>query len=98
MFIIRMNGESLFLFMNLSKSIKRLIRLAVSGQPGYRNNIPVEVVPGKSKPVIKGRGYCFRSKSGDLIRYPNAYAKAWGKPIYYPSTLRVEVGAKFLQD
>lgn len=84
--------------MDLSKPIKRLIRFAVSNQPGFRNNIPIEIVPGKLKPVIKGRGYHFRNKSGDLIRYPNAYAKAWGKPIYYPSTLRVEVGVKFLKD
>jgi hypothetical protein len=84
--------------MNLSKSTKRLIRLAVSNNPGFRNNIPIEVVPGKSKPVIKGRGYHFRNKSGDLIRHPNAYAKAWGKPIYYPSTLRIEIGEQFLKD
>jgi hypothetical protein len=36
-------------------------------------------------------GY-WTTPGGAPVRYPNAYRKAWGKPVYHLSTVRVEVG------
>ena len=78
-------------------NIKKLIREIAKGQPGWRNNLPVVFIKGRAAPKVKGTGYYFTNKSGDIIRYPNAYSKAWGKPIYHPSTIRIEVGEKYKQ-
>ncbi len=75
---------------NLSKLIKKLLREAVSA----RSNCPIRIVKGESPPKLKGRSYYYTNKSGDEIYHPNAYRKAWGKPIYNPSTIRVEVGSE----
>ncbi len=44
------------------------------------NHIPVETVPGDSAPAVQGESS------------PNAYRRAWGRPVYHRSTLRVVVG------
>jgi hypothetical protein len=77
---------------NFSKLIKKLIREAVSARP----NCPIQIVNGDDPPKLKGRGYYFTNKRGDEIYHPNAYRRAWGKPIYNPSTIRVEVGSNWL--
>jgi len=77
---------------NFSKMIKRAIRESVNA----RNNCPVVIVDGDMPPTLCGRSYYFTNKSGHKIRHPSAYRKAWGKPIYNPSTIRVEVGSSWL--
>ena len=77
---------------NYSKLIKKLIREAVSARP----NCPIYIVSGNQPPKLMGRSYYYTNKSGDEIRHPNAYRRAWGKPIYMPSTRRVEVGSDWL--
>lgn len=77
---------------NLSKVIKRLLRSAANA----RSNCPIKIVNGSAPPKLKGRGYYYTNKSGDEIRYPEAYRKAFGKPIYNHSTIRVEVGSDWL--
>jgi len=77
---------------NYSTIIKRLIRQAVGARP----NCPIEIIKGNTPPKLKGRGYYYTNKSGDEIRYPEAYRKAFGKPIYNHSTIRVEVGSNWL--
>lgn len=79
---------------NLSLFIKRELRKAL----GTRNNFPVSIVGGNSAPSIKGHGFYYENKSGDKINYPSAYRKAWGKPIYIHSTLRIEVGGDWILD
>jgi hypothetical protein len=58
---------------------------------------PIEVVEGYSEPTVKGRSWHYENASGDLISFPNAYRRAWGKPIYTASTRRIEVGADWLR-
>jgi hypothetical protein len=77
---------------NLSILIKRLVRKSVSA----RNNCPIKIVDGCDPPKLKGRGWYYTNKRGDEIHYPVAYRKAWGKPIYNHSTIRVEVGGDWL--
>jgi hypothetical protein len=77
---------------NLSLIIKREIRKSV----GAHNNCPVLIVNGSLPPRMCGHSFYYENKSGDIIRYPNAYKKAWGKPIYISSTKRVEVGSEWL--
>lgn len=36
------------------------------------------------------------NKSGDIIHYPSAYRRAWGKPIYHVSTIEIAVGYQWL--
>lgn len=73
---------------NLGRVIRRIIRFAA----GVTHPYPVVVVPGNAAPALKGRSYHYTNKSGDIIYHPSAYKRAWGKPIYHHSTLRVEVG------
>lgn len=77
---------------NLSKLIKSQIRKSV----GASNNCRIVIVNNNTAPKLKGYSGHYENKSGDVIRYPNAYRKAWGKPIYIKSTLRIEVGAQWL--
>lgn len=74
--------------MNLRKAIRRAANCVGT-------TIPIFIVDGDSAPTCKGTRYHYRNKKGDIIRYPNAYQRAWGKPIYYPSTIRIEVGAEW---
>jgi len=77
---------------NISRLLKRMIRDSV----GVKGNIPVCIVDNDSPPKLCGSPYRYENVSGDIIHYPNAYKRAWGKPIYIHSTRRVEVGAKWL--
>jgi hypothetical protein len=56
--------------------------------------MPVEVVPGAQAPSVAGETYYWTTPSGKtIVRHPNAYG--W-RTLYWPSTLRVEVGADWL--
>lgn len=77
---------------NYSLIIKRLLREAV----GARSNCPIQIVTGNSPPKLTGRSYYYTNKSGDVIYHPNAYIRAWGKPIYNRSTIRIEVGSSWI--
>jgi hypothetical protein len=74
--------------MNLRKAIRQAANCVGT-------NIPILVIKGDYSPICKGTGYHYRNKSGDLIHSPNAYRRAWGKPIYYPSSIRIEVGEEW---
>ena len=78
---------------DVSKLLKKWIR-EVAGAKG--TNCPIKVVIGNNPPTLKGRSWCYQNKSGDVIRYVNAYKRAWGKPIYVHSTRRIEVGSDWL--
>lgn len=69
--------------------VKRLARKMCN----VHNSCPVIVLEkSRSAPKKGGHSYYFTNKRGDIIRYPSAYAKAYGKPIYHHSTLHVTVG------
>jgi len=77
---------------NISIFLKREIRKSV----GASLNIKVILIAGNQPPKLVGRKGHYENKSGDIIRYPNAYRKAWGKPIYVHSTIRIEVGGDWI--
>lgn len=72
-----------------SREIDRLIRR----KAGAGANVPIVVVSGsRSAPRLLGTGGYYTTPGGARIDHPNAYRRAWGKPVYHGSTLRVEVG------
>lgn len=77
---------------DVSRTIRQMVRRAVNA----RNNCPIKIVSGSNPPKLVGRQHYWTNKSGDEIRYPSAYRRAWGKPIYNASTIRVEVGAEWI--
>jgi hypothetical protein len=76
--------------------VSRLLKKWIREVAGARNNCRIVVVDGDSPPKLRGKSYYHTNKSGDIIRHPNAYKRAWGKPIYVPSSIRVEVGSQWL--
>lgn len=87
----RINSLILYPAMN-SKTLRRVIRKAADC---VGTTIPIVIIDGDSSPICKGACGHYRNKSGDIIHSPNAYRRAWGKPIYYPSTIHIEVGAEW---
>lgn len=79
---------------DIGLELRRMLRECV----GAHSNCPVKIVSGNAKPSLKGRGFHYTNKRGQVIHHPNAYMKAWGKPIYNPSTIRVEVGFDWLME
>lgn len=77
---------------NISLLLKRILRKSLNA----RTNCPVIIIPGSNEPKLKGSGYHYTNKSGEVINYPSAYMKAYGKPIYIPSSIRIEVGSDWL--
>jgi hypothetical protein len=63
----------------------------------YGKPYPIVEVPGCEPPGLLGDFGHFVNASGELIRYPNAYRRGWGKPIYVASTVRIEVGALWVR-
>lgn len=61
----------------------------------YNNCKVIFIKDSKKKPEIKGNRSYYTNKSGDIINYPNAYRRKFGKPIYHASTYRIEVGDKY---
>jgi hypothetical protein len=56
----------------------------------------IEVTVGSAAPHYEGETSHHVNASGHLVRHPNAYRKAFGKPIYVASTYRIVVGEKWL--
>ena len=74
------------------KELRSSIRRA-AGVSG--TTIPIVVIDGDTSPNYKGSPGHYRNKRGDVIQHPNAYRRAWGKPIYFSSTQMVEVGSEW---
>lgn len=67
-------------------------------QAGARGTAyPVVVVPGNKCPSVEGECQHYVTQSGERVHFPSAYRAAFGRPIYVPSTIRVEVGLQWLQ-
>lgn len=58
-------------------------------------NVPVEIVPGLQFPEETGQSFHWTTPGGRPVYHPNAYRRAWGKPVYNNSTLCVTVGTLF---
>lgn len=74
----------------LSKAVRQAADCA--GKPW-----PITIVPGDAAPEIVGESYHWITPAGKRVRWPNAYRRAWGKPLYSPSTLRIRVGRGWLE-
>ena len=57
---------------------------------------PIILVDGWKPPMVQGNEYYWTTASGSLVKYPSAYMKKFGRPIYNPSTKRIIVGLKWL--
>jgi hypothetical protein len=64
--------------------------------PHAETYAPIVVVDGTQAPQRRGTGYYFETPSGQICHHPNAYRRAFGRPIYCASTVRVEVGREWL--
>lgn len=81
--------------LNNDKTLRKLIRQEAHCTG---TSYPIVLVDGDSPPQLVGRGFHWTNKRGDEIYHPNAYRRAWGKPIYQASDRRVEVGADWFLD
>jgi hypothetical protein len=83
----------------LSRRAKRFCRDVCELNSHYHPY--VVVVSGKKShvgPMLVGRGYHWETKGGRDVRHPSAYSKkGWSNLVYCHSTLRVEVGNKWLE-
>lgn len=84
--------------MNISIKAKKQIRSFA-----IRNTIgnvylaaPIKVVDGFVHPHFEGSGYRWETKKGNIVYYPNAYRRAFGKPIYIQSTRHIVVGEDWI--
>jgi hypothetical protein len=58
---------------------------------------PVRVVPGATAPKLLGEESHYETRDGSRIRHPSAYSrKGFSNMVYCRSTVRVEVGARWL--
>ena len=82
----------------VSNMISRRIRRAVLKSAGETQaNIQIEVIPGVAvAPRTVGETYHYVTPGGRPVYHPNAYRRAWGKPVYVASTRRVIVGEQWL--
>lgn len=71
-------------------------RRAARQAAGASKSVPVVVLAGEAPPCLTGARAHYRTPSGQLVRYPSAYRRAYGRPVYWPSTRRIEVGASWL--
>jgi len=71
---------------------KRIRKAA--GIPGSQCSI--SVLDGGFPPTKAGRSSYYTNKSGVIVHNASAYRGAWGKPIYHPSTIKIEVGHEWL--
>lgn len=58
---------------------------------------PIEIVDGDAAPKLVGESYHWTTPGGAPVHYPNAYRRAWGKPVYVGSTFCIQVGREWLK-
>lgn len=85
--------------MKITDEAKKEIRsYALRNTSGYGYSAaPIMVEDGNSPPRWAGSSFHYENKSGDYIYHPNAYRRAWGKPIYIASTRHIVVGSKWIR-
>ena len=73
---------------------RRALRLLA----GADRHLPVRVsdVEVNLQPRVAGEGPRWTTRGGEPIRYPGAYRRAYGKPIYVPSERALVVGRNWL--
>ncbi len=76
-----------------ARAIRRAMRW--QGAP-VRSTMAFWVRAGTDAPREVGREQHYVTPAGKRVWYPSAYRRAFGRPIYVPSTVRVVVGAAWL--
>ena len=72
---------------------KRLARIIANSN----NNTYVRIIDGNKFPELLGEASHYETKGGSYITSPYQYSKyGWSNMRYVPSTIRVEVGKKWL--
>lgn len=56
----------------------------------------IEYIDGNCPPSLIGKRGHWTTKSGITVIYPNAYRRAWGKPIYHKSTRKILIGKEYI--
>ena len=79
----------------LYRRVSKLVREKV-GKSGH--SCPIEYIQGDIPPRVEGRSYHFTTPGGKPVYYPNAYRRAWGKPCYNHSTIKIVVGLKWIDE
>lgn len=74
--------------------LRRVLRLRAGRH--VSDAVPVVAVEGSARPRLTGSPGGYFTPGGRPVAHPNAYRRAWGKPIYRPSTERVTVGAGYV--
>jgi len=60
---------------------------------------PIKLVDGYKCPTVTGHSFHYVTPGKHRpVYYPNAYRRAWGKPMYVGSTKCIEVGADWILD
>lgn len=78
----------------MTKQISKTVRASINLSG---TNYPIEIVPGYAAPTLKGRSYYWTTPGGQPVYHPNAYRRAWGKPVYNASSRRIEVGQGWIE-
>ena len=77
---------------NISRELCRMIRESA----GSHNNCPIKIIPGDSKPSLKGEKPYYKNSNGDKVKPSKAKRSYWKNLTYVPSSLCVEVGADWI--
>jgi hypothetical protein len=78
------------------RSEARQYRQWIRRQASAARYVPIAIVPGADAPTEQGEPGHYTTPGGRPVRYPNAYRRAWGKPVYHLSSVTVTVGADWL--
>ena len=87
-------GKIIPFFTELNPRVKEWIRRRTKIRDNCRHYI--EIVSGKKKPIIIGHGPYYTTPKGDIVRYPSAYRRKFGRPIYHQSNRTIVVGMDYL--
>ncbi len=87
------NGQNRTPQMTQTSSVE--FRRAARRAANAYSNCPVRITEGNQAPTVEGSRSYYTTPAGNLVSYPNAYRRHFGRPIYNPSTIRVVVGAEW---
>lgn len=74
--------------------MSKAVRAAVNASG---TSYPIRIVDGSAAaPELVGESHHYVTPGGKPVYHPNAYRRAWGKPIYVSSTRAITVGRDWL--
>jgi hypothetical protein len=81
------------------KKMDKLARKCVCEFFGLQANMnrPVKIVDGSDQPKRLGKDSHWINGRGDIVHYPSAYRRKYGKPTYVCSTVSYTIGRLWLE-